>query len=223
MAQRRDDVALRWVAFNVRGEGLRKSSRNSKFSYAGPIYYSNGWPIARLVMLPDGNYACLNKHHVHPKNPPWWPLDSKPWKKLDLSVPDVGAFSSYDGDWLTDTQLHERLRNLWMLIASHQVEHAKEMAFPKLVNTDDNTGISGMQRTLRSLLDNVEKEYTHYGAAFQLGWRSFPTTYRAELEQVITDRKRFYFSDNEMRKRERAAARAGAKKALGLDNKERKK
>jgi hypothetical protein len=218
--KRRDDMALRWVRFNVRGEGLRKSSTHAKHAYTGPIYYSNGWPIARLVMLPGGNYACLNKHYVHPANPTDWASDGGPHVVLNLSVPDVATFSSYDGDWLPDAQLHERLRNLWAMIASAQVERAKEMAFTQLVTGDSSSSTQGMQSVLRAMLASVTKEYEKYNAAFQLGWRSFPTIFKAELEATIENRKRIYFSKKETEKRERIAARAGAKKAFGLDNKE---
>ena len=214
MAQRRNDMALRWVRFNVRGEGLRKSTPHAKHGYIGPIYYSNGWPIARLVMLPDGNYACLNKHYVHPANPVAWANDGGPHVALNLTVPDIAAFSSYDGDWLPDTQLHERMRNLWMMIESAQVERAKEMVFTSLVTDSHN---SGMQNVLRSALANATKEYEKYGDAFQLNWPDFPYVYKRELEDVISNRKRSYFSDVEVKKRERKLARAGAKKALGLD------
>jgi len=210
---RRLKTVERWLLFNIRGEGIRKSTRADKHSYIGPIYYAHQWPIARLVMLPDGHYACLNKHYVHPANPTGWTVDGGPRLTLNLSVPDIGVFSGYDGDWLSDTQLHERLRDFWM-----KVERAREMHFPQLVSGDSSGG--GMQRTLRGAVDNATKEYRAYSAAFQLGWHSFPTIFRSELDQVIEDRSRVYFSDAEVKKRERATARAGAKRALGLDNEE---
>jgi hypothetical protein len=217
-----DKLKERWLRFNIRGEGSRKSSRMAKYSYTGPIYYSHGWPVARLVQLPGGNYACLNKHHIWPANPKEWTYGSTPRLATNLNVPDVAAFSSYDGDWLSDNKLHERLRNLWMMIAAYQVELARDTAFPTLVTGDPN-GINGLQRSLRSQLQSAAKEYSEYSAAFQLGWHSFPTIYGAELEQIIEDRKRVYFSPSEVAKRERREARAGAKMALGLDNKEKKK
>jgi hypothetical protein len=204
----------RWLGFNIRGEGSRKSTRNAKNYYIGPVFYTHGWPIARLAELPDGNFACLNKHHVNPKNPPEWGTAPKLTK--NLTVPDVAAFSAYDGDWFVDVQMHERLRGLWLKIAAYQVEHAREMAFPTLVNLGVRT--SGEQLTLRAAVEAAMDEYTAYRAAFKLlGWPPFPTVYATELNQVIKDRTRAYFSPEEIAKRDRIAARAGAKKALGLE------
>jgi hypothetical protein len=205
----------RWLHFVVRGEGLRKSATNARYSYVGPIYYSNGYPVARLMMMPGGDYACLNKWHIHPQQPFGWKDDGGAQKTLDLRVPCVGAFSSYDGDWLTDAQLHERLRNLWLIIADAQVTSAKETQFPLLVR--DPGSSSGRQANLRRMLKDARLEYEKYGAAFQLGWPSFPTIYEAEFESVIVDRARAYYSDVEVKRRERKLARAGAKLALGLD------
>jgi hypothetical protein len=215
MAKKNSMLIDRWLAFNIRGDGLHKSSRHSKYSYNGPIYYSHGWPIARLVKLPNGNWACLNKHHVYPQNPKHWVDYGGPKLGTNLSVPDVAVFSAYEGDWLDDAGLHERLRDLWPKIAAHQVDEARETAFPTLVSPDYTD--HGRQTQLAEMIATVTNEYTLYNAAFRLRWPKFPTVFADELKTIIGDRKRHYYSKTEVDKRERAAARAGAKKALGLD------
>lgn len=219
MAKSNTLVMNRWLEFNIRGIGIHKSTRNAKYSYNGPIYYSNGWPIARLAKLPDGNWACLHKHYVHPSNIIGWTVDGGPRLAVNLSVPDIAAFSSYEGDWLDDAGMQERLHSLWKRIAAYQVDLAREVAFPTLVSPGSSSG--GLQASLIGNVSDAASEYEAYSKAFKLGWPRFPTVYMTSLRQVIEDRKRHYYSKAEIDKRERAAARAGAKKALGLDNKEK--
>jgi hypothetical protein len=207
-------IKSRWVRYVIRGEGKPRSDANERYAYKGEVLYSNTWPAARLVQMPDGNWACLSKTGTRGCAPVEWKGDGKPTLNTVIYVPCVGVFSEFDGDMLPPDKLHERMQ--WLFLAQSQACIDKALVWPadKLLTIQGyrSLGADELKSTLRSQV----AKWNQYSLTFKLGWPGFPDHYYNDLMSAIASREKEYLSPQAEAQRTRQKARKEAKIALGL-------
>jgi hypothetical protein len=208
-------IKRRWVDWVVFGHGKDHSPMHgAKFSYRNNVLYAHQEPVARLVKAPKGKFIVLYRVDG------WINVDRLEIYEIvkNIYVEDIGVFSKYPGDMLSETALHERIRELFHKEAGWIVELAVEAPASALVQDNHFYYVTGQKLTQD--MNRLHQRYVDYATSFNLKWPNFPAHYRDTLYSILEKRVGHYVSPTEVAKRERKLAREEAKRALGLLDKD---
>lgn len=202
--------------WNRFGRGTSASELSAGEWYRGPVYYIGDNPASRYVTGPKGKKVELVRAGANTGSTP----QEYRQKLLRLSVMDIGVFSRYHEDWVSEEDLHDRLRFLYLArIQEFCDRYTLALEGRKLVEEEQNKHTyNPTEKRLRDELKKYYADYNSYSKHFDLNWKEPPTIYKEKFEQIIADKKRAWLDPFAVARRERQAARREAAKALGLDD-----
>lgn len=196
-------VYERWLNFNLYGRGKETGSVSSH-RYAGPVYYYGDVPMQRFVNR-DGDKPVIVMRNTLVNMEPTHKLAVK-----TIHVEDLSVFSKYRGDMLKDEDMHARQR---FIIQSDIFKFVDEDV-PGF--SDESCTMPQMEwKTLKALNHKIER-YQDYNELFKLGWPPLPDSLRQRVSDTINAKIARWTDPKAVTKRERAAAKRMANKALGL-------
>lgn len=202
----------RFTDFNVLGLG-KDSGHCDEYHWKGRMLWQHEWCMQRWVKLPDGVRVRLIKHAKSKFNAGKGMAGKgmtceTPY--LSYFVPDLGVFSSFEGDFLPEDQLHRRQG----YIMTKQIETYPERAMKRL------TGSLLMDvrafKAEKELMEALCQRYDKYRKLFALEWPDLDMTHLAHFIDLMTEKRDRYMDPKSTAQRERKKARELAKKTLGL-------
>lgn len=124
------------------------------------------------------------------------------------TLPEIGVLSRFEGDMLSEDELHERHKYLFFA-ELRAVSDERVRTMPGHALQDEASKIL-------ALVDRMYARYWNYGQTFRLKWPEMPKMYKEEVIETIRERLKRYHDPKQVAARERAHARKIAKKAFGL-------
>ena len=203
-----NEVIKRWLAFNVDGEGKDRAT-SGNYWFRGSVFYYDASPAMRIV---DGvgKRKIVLIRHVGLNATVKKPYTDKQLRSLNL--PDIGVFSSYEGDMMEDGHpLNERVR--FILLSQLRAFVQEEIV---TINGLELGG-KGKAGKLREKAKGFYKIYNTYREWIGCPWPNMPDIYLQQFDETVKRKIADYESPEAQKKRERAAARKKASKMLGLD------
>jgi hypothetical protein len=200
----------RYLDWNVCGEG-KDSGHYDEYHWHGPFWFQHEWCLQRFVSLPGdtGAKVRLIKHARSSFNAGKnMAANDKPF--LSYFVPDLGVFSSFEGDFLPEDKMHQRQGYIML----KQIETYADRTMKKL--TGSALAETRVFKTQEQLMVALCTRYDKYRKLFELEWPDLDGKYLADFIDRLTERRDKYTDPKAVERRERSKARELAKKTLGL-------
>lgn len=199
-------IRERWFKWNIHKEGEDRGSLGNKYSYNGPIFYSDNYAAQRLLLNKHDTWVLMCRYHT---------AVIPDWAKhvaVAITVPDIACFSIYPGDWYDEAEsIHGRQKFIMLSRVNQLIEDAEAKT---------NKQYAENHREGDSVLKELDKYYTNwasYDDTFDLGWGRLPAHYREKVERLIKTKIAVWNDPAAVVRRQRQAARKAAKEALGLN------
>ena len=196
------EVYERYLNYNLFHIG-KGSGTQSSHHWHESIYYYNGLPVQRIFQRKGQRPVVVCIGGMFPKNMR---------KDFDeIFVEDIGVFSKYLGDMVDGQAAHDRQR--YMMLS--RIQTYVDVVIPGMSDEQCHNvrTLPGIEKDLNGMYE----KYRDYSILFFLDWPSLPRSYiERAVSQVIAKAER-WSDPKAITKRERAAAKRMANKALGLD------
>lgn len=200
-----------FITWNLLGKG-KESRVLGNYRYYNSVMYYQNMPSQRFVQAKDGRKHLLVRYMTSAM--PDWAADKG---SVSLGVPDIAVFSQFPGDWLDDPdEIHGRVKYMMLLIAEDVVNQARGLS-GEYICKPGRSFRRDTKSTMETRINCQAKNWRSYSDAFRLGWPRFPGLYLNQLTEIVDEKIKAYNDPASVAKRERAAARKAAKKALGVD------
>jgi len=198
-----EDFYRKWIDRNA-FETTKQTGRQGNHAFIGPVYYYNNTPSHRIVWHRNGKrFGILIGYHT----------GTFEKARYNLTVPDIGVFSRFEGDMLPDEELHPRVQ--WLMV--NEIKEYVDQILPAKSNED--CANSKMQESYMKSFNALVGRYDSYNAFFDLGWTGIPPSFMDRAKAMIATKGAEWNDPNAVTKRQRAKAKRAAEKALGLDKK----
>jgi hypothetical protein len=203
----------RWAVHVLNGSGPERSAnRTVDFNYNGRVLFSGSWPISRLVTAHDGvNFVCISRTgEFIPESWAW----VKGRVLAGIRVPCIGVHTWVPGDGVAEgKELNNRLKGLWLALAHDIIDMVHTSSGYTLFESSFYQRYTKTEQEQEML--NIAAEYNNY-SSLVADIDLFPIDLMDRVKSVAESRHKHYYSDNEMEKRERRAARRAARRALSV-------
>lgn len=217
------EINFRWCRWNFEGRGkVHGGGPRDNHWYHDSVRYYGNHPSQRWVRAPNrGNMPVLlfkslspacNDTTIGSKHTGFKTQAGYAHRHDQVEVQDLGVFSRFPGDMLAGDQLHERSRFIMLSCISQFVMEEVPAMTADMLDT-------AMEVKLRAKLGIWADRYDIYSRLFALDWPGVPSMYFDKFEDTVSGKQRGYNDPEAVRRRERAAARRLAVKALELDSK----
>jgi hypothetical protein len=202
---------LAFLMFNLKGKGEPNTSPDGTWR-RGPVMFNHVTGIWRVVEDYWGDKVLL-KRSSNPGKPECILRTNEGFDIPVLWVPHIGVFSKFVGDTVPINEaFHERNKFLFVSMARFIVR--EEIATTPIQTIIERAWI--MDNAKRQIDHYLPDAWREYSATFQLRWDPFPGHYYNEMVEDVERRKEAYLDPTAVARRERAAARRTAMKALEL-------
>lgn len=203
MSAKVEQAFLRYAA---KGEGKSYSTRTGqKIWYNGSVLFFGTTPWKRYLKQ-HGLVLILGDGTGKP-----WNVSNKAGISLRaMYSPCLGVLSPVRDDVMPLPEFHAHMKKV---IFGQMYEYVYET----MLDFDGDKYAN--EATARRISHEVDRHYNlhaSWSAEFKLGWDPLPEMHRNHAREYIEGRARLYLDPDEVRKRQRNAARRQMKKALGL-------
>lgn len=212
----RKDVENQFAYWNATGEGSERMT-SGNWRFARHVLFYHGKPYKRCLQADIGGMVMITKdpHFTVQAKPA---MINKPGNDKQRAfayqiweLPDIGVHSRFEGDELTDAELHNRHQFLFVAELAAFIEDEI-----KPTSGEELATLAARQK----LINRVGAMYTrwhNYRVTFGLKWKDLPTLYRDQINDAIVDKIKRYHDPKSVAQRERNHARKVAKAAFELD------
>ena len=212
----RKDVEVQFARWNVMGTGPDRLTSGNWFFRRHVLFYSSG-PYKRFVRRANGTMVSFDKQpadtiEVFTKpTPTALPgNDKNPGFAYEhWSLPTIGVHSRYEGDELSEAELHERMRYLFIAELG--------MAEQDYVTPLGGNEVTGHETAVTAKVARMYARYDNYSKTFALKWPELPTFYKDQIAAALKLKWSRYHDPKAVAQRERTHARKVAKQAFELD------
>jgi hypothetical protein len=192
----------RWLDYNLYGMG-KSTGRQGSHTYNQEVYYYGDRPVQRVFKRPGKRPVVVCINGMFPK--------SLRNEFEEIYVEDLAVFSQYPGDMLEGAAAHDRQR--YMMLC--RIQNLVDIEVPGYTDEvcDNIRTLPGFEKKIGGFYDL----YRRYSDLFGLHWPELPRSYRERGVHQIISKAENWSDPKAIQKRERAAAKRLANKALGLD------
>lgn len=204
------DVELRFIKWNVMGvDGDRLTSGN--WSFRGSVLFYQYRPQKRFIKDKLGRPVMLRRQYATSDSVSTKPIERSMGdvKYLEWTLPDIGVWSWYEGDMLSQGELHERMQFLFMA----ELRCYADTVLKPMSGAD--LGAKGQAAVVKHV-DAMYERYDAYNQLFAQHWAPMPEMYRTEIIELMNAKVKRYHDPKQVAARDRMHARKIAKKAFGI-------
>ena len=216
-----EELYEKWQKYCKYGDG-KDTRRVGSHWYRGDFYYFQDRCKVRFV---EGVFLMDTTVNCNLPEQPWWG---------HLALGDIGVFSDIEGDWLEGSELHARMQWVFVKRIQHYVdvdipEFSGEQLVKRWSTWDRSTNPPRQNPSKRQLEHNLDKldrliaNYNDYREALYCLWSDIPAGFKLRAAETMVAAVNKYLDPDAVKRREKAAARKLAEKALGVNQTVKKK
>jgi hypothetical protein len=210
----------RWLDFNIDGKG-KPTGKEGNNRYDNNVLYDGNNPQQRFMRdawnAPVVLAWTYDSAAIHQPRPDTGTPGTRYFvpgnRTLFFHVPDIGVFSRFEGDQMTDDDLHDRLKYVFLMEARSYCEEKVER------KTAEQLQHSWCRDQLERGINAQYERWDEYSRTFRLRWPDLPDLYREQVVSTINNKVEAYLDPKAIARRQRNHARSLAKKALEVETK----